>query len=1819
MATNLDLVLSPLNDLLNIVDNTVVVTSLLASNIRFTFAEGEVGDGDPLGSDGGYAVRIQAVNGLGGLLGTLLGVEGRGSDENISYFAALGDSYQVVDSTTGVLRGDYFKQITLLTSGDDTYSTTGSATYHIYINGGLGNDTLSTGSGNDTLYGGAGNDTLNGNDGNDTLIGAEGNDTLNGGVGNDNLQGGNGDDNLDGGSGADAMAGGAGNDVYYLDNVGDSVTENAGDGNDTIYSSVNVSALQSANVETINLTGSANLNATGAANDNTINGNSGNNTLDGGDGNDTLNGNDGNDILIGANGNDTLNGGTGTDTLSGGAGDDVLDGGTGADSMAGGSGDDTYYVDNSSDTVTENLNEGNDRLFSSVSVNTAQTGNVEEINLTGTDNTDVTADGVDNTINGNSGNNVLDGAAGNDVINGNGGNDTIYGGAGTDTLNGGAGNDVLDGGTGADSLTGGIGDDTYYLDDAGDTVNENTGEGNDTIHSTASVTAAQSANIETINLLGTDNLDASGDDNNNTLNGNTGNNTLNGGGGDDTLDGNNGNDSLNGGSGNDALNGGAGNDILDGGTGADTMAGGTGDDTYYIDSSGDSVNENAGQGNDTINSSISLGTVQTENIETINLLGSDNLDATGDNGNNSINGNSGDNVLDGGVGNDTLNGNDGNDTLLGGAGTDSLNGGSGNDMLDGGIGADSMAGGAGDDTYYVDDAGDVVVENAGEGNDTIYSSVSLTAAQTAGVEQVILTGNGNINVTGDAGDNTLTGNSGNNVLDGGAGNDTFFGGAGNDTILGGTGDDTVSGYNLATDGAEQINLGSGNDVVNLSATGSTQIRLTFTSSEVGNGNANDSNTLANQDGGLAVRIQAEDNAGVLTGVVGRADDEGITFVAASGTTLDVRDLVSGVSRGDTFTAATLGSNAADTYIDSANTANAYFNAGQGDDVITAGSGNDFLVGGVGNDTLNGSAGNDSFLGGAGNDIIDGGTGADSMTGGAGDDTYYIDNAGDVVVENASEGNDTIHSSASVSAAQSANIETINLTGTGNVNATGDANNNTINGNSGNNTLDGGAGNDTLNGGAGNDTLLGGDGTDTLNGGAGNDSLDGGTGADAMVGGNGDDTYYIDNVGDTVTENSGQGYDSIFSSVNVTAAQAGQIEEITLTGTADLNATGSSNDNIINGNAGNNTLNGGVGSDTLNGAAGNDVLDGGSGADTMAGGVGDDTYYIDNTGDVIIESAGQGFDRIFSNISVTADQVANIEEINLTGTGGLSAAGDGNHNIINGNSGNNTLDGGAGNDTLNGGNGNDSLNGGSGTDTLNGGAGDDVLDGGTGGDTMAGGAGNDTYYVDDITDVVIENAGEGYDKIFTTVSLNAAQTAGVEEVILAGNGNINLTGDATNNTLTGNSGNNILDGAAGNDTFFGGLGNDTILGGEGDDTVSGYNLATDGADQINLGNGNDVLNLSATGSTQIRLTFTSAEVGNASANDSNTLANQDGGLAVRIQAETNTGTLTGVVGRADDEGVTFVAASGTTFDVRDLVSGVSRGDTFTKVTLGTVGNDSYNDFANTTNTYFNGGKGHDTISTGSGNDFLVGGEGNDILSGRAGNDTFLGGVGNDSLDGGAGADTMSGGAGNDKYYVESVGDLVNENANEGTDTVYSKISYTLSANVEYVVLQGTDAINATGNALDNYLYGNEANNILTDTQGRNYFSARGGDDTINVGGGINTIFGGAGSDTVVYQLLANTNDAGHGGRDVWKDFTLGDTTTNNQADKIDISDLLVGYAGDGSAASLAPYINTIISGNNTLLTVDRDGAGGVYTAESVIRLDNVTTNLADLLNNHQILI
>jgi len=263
--------------------------------------------------------------------------------------------------------------------------------------------------------------------------------------------------------------------------------------------------------------------------------------------------------------------------------------------------------------------------------------------------------------------------------------------------------------------------------------------------------------------------------------------------------------------------------------------------------------------------------------------------------------------------------------------------------------------------------------------------------------------------------------------------------------------------------------------------------------------------------------------------------------------------------------------------------------------VTGGAGKDFIhrlgdgkvapvgyadVTGVttGDDVISGLGDDDIIFADAGNDVIDGGAGADAMTGGAGDDTYYVDNAGDTAVETSNSGTDQVFSSVTFSLAGQ-HVENLTLTGSGNTNATGNGLANILTGNSGNNVLDGG------------------------------------TGADTMTGGAGNDTYYVNGAGDSVIEANNAGTDQIFSSASYSLA--GQyVENLTLTGSGDINATGNGQANTLTGNSGNN------------------VLDGGTGADTMTGGAGNDTYVVNSVSDTVVEAAGGGTDLVQSSASFT---------------------------------------------------------------------------------------------------------------------------------------------------------------------------------------------------------------------------------------------------------------------------------------------------------------------------------------------------------------------------------------------------------------------------------------------------------------------------------------------------------------------------------------------------------------------------------------------------------
>ncbi|MBX9750064.1 MAG: hypothetical protein K5Q68_10660 [Roseococcus sp.] len=262
--------------------------------------------------------------------------------------------------------------------------------------------------------------------------------------------------------------------------------------------------------------------------------------------------------------------------------------------------------------------------------------------------------------------------------------------------------------------------------------------------------------------------------------GTSGANSLPGTNGQDVISGEGGNDRLSGLGGNDWLLGGSGLDTLDGGQGADRMEGGDEDDTYVVDHAGDTTVELGGGGNDLVKASVSW-TLAAE-TERMLLIGTGNLDGTGNGLANRLDGNVGINRLDGDAGNDTLAGNAGQDHLLGG---------SGDDLLVGGTGADSMEGGAGNDIYVADQAGDVVLELAGGGDDQVQAAVSWTLG--AEFERLLLLGSGNLTGTGNGLSNLIQGNAGANRLEGGAGDDTMGGGAGQDTLVGGDGKDRLSG------------------------------------------------------------------------------------------------------------------------------------------------------------------------------------------------------------------------------------------------------------------------------------------------------------------------------------------------------------------------------------------------------------------------------------------------------------------------------------------------------------------------------------------------------------------------------------------------------------------------------------------------------------------------------------------------------------------------------------------------------------------------------------------------------------------------------------------------------------------------------------------------------------------------------------------------------------------------------------------------------------------------------------------------------------------
>jgi len=1255
-----------------------------------------------------------------------------------------------------------------------------------------------------------------------------------------------------------------------------------------------------------------------------------------------------------------------------------------------------------------------------------------------------------------------------------------------------------------------------------------------------------------------------------------------------------------GGTGNDSLTGGAGDDFLDGKAGSDTMVGLGGNDTYVVDNTGDVVTEEANKGSDTVQSSISYAL--SLNVENLTLTGTGAINGTG---------------------NELANlmlGNGGNNNLAGGSGNDNLSGSAGNDTLNGGAGDDVMGGGLGNDTYVVDSDSDVATEVASEGTDTVQSSL-LSYTLGDNVENLTLTGADDITGTGNELANLMVGNGGNNNLDGGSGNDNLSGGAGDDTLNGGDGDDTMQGGA----GDDTYVVDSSSDVVTEAASAGmdtvlSSISYTLTSNVenltlTGTGAINGTgNTLGNLLTGNSEDNILNGGAGVDTLQGGAGDD---TYVVDSGS-----DVVTEVASDDIDTV-----QSSVTYALSLNVENLTL-TGTG---AINGIGNDLaniMEGNGGNNNLDGGSGNDTLNGGAGNDTLNGGAGDDTMAGGSGNDTYVVDSTGDQVTEAASAGTDTVQSSL-LSYTLGDNVENLTLTESGDISGTGNTLANVIIGNSGDNILIGGEGVDTLQGGGGNDLyvvglstdhtaaeftdsygtdevrftsetvstltlyandngiekvvigtgtgstadtagttalnvnasavanwlwMIGNDGNnaltgtgsnDSLEGGAGHDTLNGGAGDDTMLGGAGNDTYVVDSIGDQVTEAASEDIDTVQTSV--TYALSLNVENLTLTGTGAINGTGNELANLMVGNAGNNNLDGGLGNDNLSGGAGNDTLNGGADDDVMGGGSGDDTYVVDSSSDVVTEAASAGIDTVLSSISYALG--ANVENLTLTG-GAINGTGNTLANVIKGNSG------------------------------------DNILTGGAGVDTLQGGGGNDLYVVGlstDHTGAEFTDA-EGVDEVrFTSTTASTltlyANDTGIEKVVIgtgtglmantAGTTALNVNASAVANGLwmIGNDGNNALTGTGSNDSLEGGAGNDTLNGGAGDDTMLG-------------GTGNDTYVVNIIG--DIVTEAASAGIDTVQSSISYTLTSDVENL-----------TLTGpgaINGTGNDLANLLIGNTGNNFldggAGIDTMQGGAGDDTYVVNIIGdvvteaaTVGNDtvlssiSYTLTSNVENLTLTGTE-------------AINGTGNSLANLLIGNDA------SNTLNGSTGIDEMRGGVGNDLYVVDNIGDKVIENIYEGTDTVNSIVSYTLSDYVENLTLTGTGAITGTGNTQANLLTGNSGNNIL---------DGGSGNDTLVGGAGNDTLTGGDDSDYFVFNTAPNS-------------ITNKDTITDFQpgADELQFSKAIFAALGDegelkveqfwSSATAVAAHDSDdrIIYNTSTgALYYDADGTGGIAAVQVAI--------------------
>ncbi|MEQ1620531.1 MAG: calcium-binding protein [Methylococcales bacterium] len=837
------------------------------------------------------------------------------------------------------------------------------------------------------------------------------------------------------------------------------------------------------------------------------------------------------------------------------------------------------------------------------------------------------------------------------------------------------------------------------------------------------------------------------------------------------------------------------------------------------------------------------------------------------------------------------------------------------------------------------------------------------------------------------------------------------------------------------------------------------------------------------------------------------------------------------------------------------------------------AGNDSITGSQFDDVLLGFAGSDTLNAGNGNDTLDGGKGADILSGGLGDDTYVVDNIADQITENPNEGIDTVKTSLN-NYVLGSTFENLTLIGSSKLTATANEQDNVIIGNAG---------------------------TNVLNALAGNDTLDGGKGTDTLIGGLGDDIYIINSKTDKLIELSDEGIDTVKSSVSYSLVDTdgkkgingGNIENLMLTGTANIDATGNALSNNLLGNSGNNVLNGGAGVDTLNGGTGSDTYLINSSiehsqaeiADTGSA-VGDiDEVRFDGTSlaptDTLILYAGDtGIERVVINASKLA---LNIDASKVKNA--LTIVGNAAINILGG--------------------------------TIY----NDILDGGAGADFLIGGDGDDTYLVDNHGDKITE--GSGTDTVNSSLD---DYTLGddIENLTLI-KGGIRGTGNKFNNIIIGNSANNIIEGGAGDDTLNGAAGNDIYL----------INTAND---HKNKGEIKDTAGID-----EVRFDTTEASTLVLFADDTGIekvvigtgiklAADTTGTLAINIDASSVLTALT-LIGNAGNNSLI-----GT--DKNDILDGGEGED----ILIGGKGNDTY--VVDSLGDSIVDSDGIDTVMTAlddytlssnlenvtlmdgalnmTGNELdniITGNAASNFLNGAAGDDTLIGGAGDDILNGGIGIDDLQGGLGNDTYNIEltaagALEDDFTENSNAGIDTIQLlgastnllAVTITLDKNIENINAGGTgkSRLNFKGNELANKLVGNDAGNVIDGLAGDDELIGGKGNDQLLGRDGKDTLTGGAGDDVFIFNSTLNklTNV------DTITDFTSGQ-------DKIYLSTSVFSAAGGAGKLSSDFFIKgTVAKDNNDHIIYDTatgkvyydsDGTGSTAQVEFLILTGNLTVN------------